>query len=177
MATVRQSAVLPSSSLVIGYATELSQRIVSGAEARTPHVLAPAPTLRCQAQGFPPYPAWWCRNCFGPICASLPCRCTRLFARMQQTKTYAVAGEPYGSGSLEPQAVQAGWGVGITVNRGAGLWASRRCYQTTPRQSFNRYRRLLDRLARMFAARESDDWRTLGPRCYPVLMSFPEGQS
>src|SRR5712691_2997651 len=39
-------------------------------------------------------------------------------------KTYAVAGELYGSGSPEQQAVQAGWdGVGITVNTTAGLLA------------------------------------------------------
>jgi Zn-dependent metalloprotease len=37
-------------------------------------------------------------------------------------KTYAVAGELYGAGSPEQQAVQAGWGgVGITVNTSAGL--------------------------------------------------------
>lgn len=37
-------------------------------------------------------------------------------------KTYAVAGELYGAGSAEQQAVQAGWaGVGIEVNTTAGL--------------------------------------------------------
>jgi Zn-dependent metalloprotease len=39
-------------------------------------------------------------------------------------KTYGVAGELYGVGSAEQQAVQAGWnGVGITVNTTAGLLA------------------------------------------------------
>jgi hypothetical protein len=39
-------------------------------------------------------------------------------------KTYGVAGELYGAGSPEQQAVQAGWsGVGITVDTTAGLLA------------------------------------------------------
>jgi len=39
--------------------------------------------------------------------------------------TYAVAGQLYGAGGPEQQAVQAGWsGVGITVNTNAGLLAS-----------------------------------------------------